>query len=118
MELKLDSNSKSAQDMKKCHKLMKLHFGKEIVLVNYYGPVQMGVFGLEYQYLPESLTLYIESERGIITLKTVNQTKKTFYPSMIFQETDYYHMSDSEKDIEQLIILTHKAIKEQLITFE
>lgn len=43
MELKLDSNSKSAQDMKKCHKLMKLHFGKEIVLVNYYGPVQMAM---------------------------------------------------------------------------
>lgn len=117
MELLIETNSLSALEMKKAHKTMQEVFQDLICLDRYYGPAQMGVFGLEYSYLPDNYKIHIESERGIITIMVKNDENKVFYPSMIYNEALYYHYSDNEKDVFQLINLTYKSIIRKEIIF-
>lgn len=117
MELLLETNSSSALAMKNAHKTMLEIFQDLISLEKYYGPVQMGVFGLEYSYLPEKYKICIESERGIITIMVKNDENKFFYPSMIYSEANYYHFADNKKDVFQLINLTYKSIIKKEIIF-
>lgn len=117
LELLLETNSPSACAMKNVHKIMLEVFKDLVCLENYYGPVQMGVFGLEYSYLPQKYKICIESERGIITIMVKNDENQVFYPNMIYSEADYYHCADDKKDVFQLIELTYKAIVEKEIIF-
>ena len=117
MELILETDSSSAKAMKNAHKTMLEIFQDGICLEKYYGPVQMGVFGLEYIYLPKKYKICIESERGIITIMVKNDENKFFYPSMIYSEANYYHSADNEEDVFQLINLTYKSIIKKEIIF-
>ena len=117
LELLLETNSSSALAMKNAHKTMLEIFQDLICLEKYYGPVQMGVFGLEYSYLPKKYTICIESERGIITIMVKNDENKFFYPSMIYSEANYYHYADNKEDVFQLINLTYKSIIKKEIIF-
>ena len=117
MELILETDSSSAKAMKNAHKTMLEIFQDGICLEKYYGPVQMGVFGLEYIYLPKKYKICIESERGIITIMVKNDEDKFFYPSMIYSEANYYHSADNEEDVFQLINLTYKSIIKKGIIF-
>ena len=117
MELILETDSSSAKAMKNAHKTMLEIFQDGICLEKYYGPVQMGVFGLKYIYLPKKYKICIESERGIITIMVKNDEDKFFYPSMIYSEANYYHSADNKKDVFQLINLTYKSIIKKEIFF-
>ena len=117
MELILETNSTSALEMKNAHNTMLEVFRDLIKLENYYGPVQMGVWGLEYSYVLEQYKICIECERGFITITVKNDVDERFYPSLIYSEADYYHFADNKKDVFQLIDLTHKAISEKEIIF-
>lgn len=44
--------------------IMRRTFGRSVKLVSYYGPVQMCVFGLEYEYKPKHYKFKVECERG------------------------------------------------------
>lgn len=117
MELQLEGKSKSIDGMRKCHKTMLNIFKEDIQLVNYWGPVQMCVFYLEYNYVPHKYKIILECERGFITMNVKNQEDHIFSPWMIFPEARYYHFEDVDKDVSQLIELTYKAIKENTIVF-
>lgn len=52
VSMKLEGQSKNHLGMRSADKLMRDHFKDTINLVNYWGPVQMCVFYLEYMYLP------------------------------------------------------------------
>lgn len=117
MELLLEGESKSIEGMKQCHKTMIKIFKEDIELVNYWGPVQMCVFYLEYHYVPYQFKIILECERGFLTLTVKNLEENSFSPWMTFPEARYYHYVDVDKDIFQLIQLTDKAIKEKKIVF-
>lgn len=117
MELILETDSTSALEMKNAHNTMLEVFRDLIKLENYYGPVQMDVWGLEYSCVLEKYKICIECERGFITITVKNDVDERFYPSLIYSEADYYHFADNKKDVFQLIDLTHKAISEKEIIF-
>lgn len=117
MELLLQADSISASEMKNAHNTMLEVFKGLINLENYYGPVQMDVWGLEYSYLLEKYKICIECERGFITIVVNNDMDERFYPSLIYSEADYYHFADKEEDVRQLIDLVYKAIIEKEIIF-
>ena len=117
MELIIEDNSKAASGMKKAHETMLDFFGEMVCLVKYWGPVQMCVFYLEYELSSFGYKIIIECERGFITISVKDQTGRCFYPSMIYPEADYYHFEDVDKDIYQLISLTHQAIMKNEIKF-
>lgn len=50
MELTFEGDSKAIREMKTAHETMLDFFGETIRLVQYWGPVQMCVFYLEYDY--------------------------------------------------------------------
>jgi hypothetical protein len=77
----------------------------------------MCVFYLEYDYSPSRYKIIIECERGFITISVKDQAEKQFSPWMIYPESRYYHFEDVDKDILQLISLTHQAIKKNEIKF-
>lgn len=118
MELILEDESISAKNMKNFHKIMLDIFGSDVQLVEYWGPVQMSVFYLEYHYLPCDYKIIMECERGFIVIEVQNKAGDVFWPLMIFPKANYFHYADVEKDVRQLVELTHKAIKENLIIFE
>lgn len=97
--------------------IMNQTFGNDVVLLSYYGPVQMCVFGLEYEYIPGKYKIKAECERGFISIEVINEKGLRFYPSMIYPESRYYHFEDRKEDVIQLIELTYKAIKDDEIVF-
>jgi hypothetical protein len=90
-------------------------FGEDVELVEYWGPVQMCVFYLKYNYSPDDYKIIFECERGFIVIRVQDKAGNIFYPLMIFPKARYFHYADVEKDVLQLVELTHKAIKEKLI---
>lgn len=117
MELIIKDNSKATSGMRKAHETMLNLFGEIVCLVKYWGPVQMCVFYLEYEYMPNCYKIIIECERGFITISVKDQTGRCFSPWMIYPESHYYHFEDVDKDIYQLISLTHQAIMNNEIKF-
>mgnify|MGYP004463071977 FL=1 len=117
MELMIEDSSIAALEMKNAHKIMLDVFQDSVCLEKYHGPSPMSVFGLEYNYISENYKIIIESERNIIVLMVKNNENELFYPSMIYKKARYYHYSDSEKDVFQLIDLTYKSIIKQKIIF-
>ncbi len=117
VELIFEKENSSTLEMKNAHNTMLDVFEELVRLEKYFGPVQMGVWGLEYSYLLEKYKICIESERGFITIKVKNDKNDIFYPSLIYSEANYYHFADVEKDVFQLIYLTKKAIVENEIKF-
>ncbi len=117
MQIHFETDSASTLEMKNAHNTMLTTFKDLIILENYYGPFQMDVWGLKYSYLLESYKISIECERGFITIKVINDANEWFTPSLIYSEAKYSHFADIEKDVFQLIELTHKAITENEIVF-
>lgn len=117
MELILEGQSSANYGMKLCHKIMLEFFQDSVCLVKYWGPVQMCVFYLEYDYYPSCYKIILECERGFITILVKDQTGRHFSPWMVYPESRYYHFEDVDKDIYQLISLTHEAIKKNDIKF-
>jgi hypothetical protein len=117
MELIIEGESKANRGMKMSHDTLLDIFGDTVTLVKYWGPVQMCVFYLEYDYTPNQYKIIIECERGFITISVINQKGDHFSPWMIYPESRYYHFEDVDKDIYQLISLTHQAILKNDIEF-
>ena len=115
--MKLEGAAKNHQGMSQFDSIMNQTFGNDVALVSYYGPVQMCVFGLEYEYIPGKYKIKAECERGFISIEVINEKGLRFYPSMIYPESRYYHFEDKISDIKQLIELTYKAIKDDEIVF-
>lgn len=115
--MKLESATKNHQGMSQFDSIMNQTFGNDVVLLSYYGPVQMCVFGLEYEYIPGKYKIKAECERGFISIEVINEKGLRFYPSMIYPESRYYHFEDRKEDVIQLIELTYKAIKDDEIVF-
>ena len=113
--MKLEGAAKNHQGMSQFDRIMNQTFGNDVVLLSYYGPVQMCVFGLEYEYIPGKYKIKAECERGFITIEVINEKGLRFYPSMIYPESRYYHFEDRKEDVIQLIELTYKAIKDDEI---
>jgi hypothetical protein len=117
MELIIEGDSRAISGMKLSHKIMLDFFGDTVCLVKYWGPVQMCVFYLEYDYSPSCYKIIIECERGFITISVREQTGRHFSPWMVYPESRYYHYEDVDKDVYQLISLTHQAIKKNEMKF-
>lgn len=115
--MELEGAAKNHHGMSQFDCIMNQTFGNDVVLLSYYGPVQMCVFGLEYEYIPGKYKIKAECERGFITIEVINEKGLKFYPSMIYPESRYYHFEDRKKDVMQLIELTYKAIKDDEIVF-
>ena len=115
--MKLEGATKNHQGMSQFDSIMNQTFGNDVVLLSYYGPVQMCVFGLEYEYIPGKYKIKAECERGFISIEVINEKGLRFYPSMIYPESRYYHFEDRKEDVIQLIELTYKAIKDDEIVF-
>jgi hypothetical protein len=117
MKLIVEDEIKASQGMKKIHETMLTFFGKTVELVNYWGPVQMGVFYLEYTYMPSQYKIVVECERGFITILVTNQVGNHFSPGILYPEARYYHFEDVDRDIYQLVNLTYRAIDRKEIQF-
>ena len=115
--MKLEGATKNHQGMSQFDSIMNQTFGNDVVILSYYGPVQMCVFGLEYEYIPGKYKIKAECERGFISIEVINEKGLRFYPSMIYPESRYYHFEDRKEDVIQLIELTYKAIKDDEIVF-
>ena len=115
--MKLEGATKNHQGMSQFDSIMNQTFGNDVVLLSYYGPVQMCVFGLEYEYIPGKYKIKAECERGFISIEVINEKGLRFYPCMIYPESRYYHFEDRKEDVIQLIELTYKAIKDDEIVF-
>jgi hypothetical protein len=111
MEHILEEESTSSNSIRNCHKIMLDIFGGDVKLVKYWGTVQMCVFYLEYHYFPGDYNIIMECECGFTVIEVPDEEGNVFQPSMIFSEAGYFHYTDVEKDILQLLELTHKAIK-------
>lgn len=117
MELIIEGESKANHGMKISHKLMLEFFEDTVCLGKYWGPVQMCVFYLEYDYSPSCYKIILECERGIITILVKDKAGRYFSPWMVYPESRYYHFEDVDKDVYQLISLTHQAIMKNDIKF-
>jgi len=115
--MELEGKTREFPGMNRADQLMRQYFGDSIKLVKYWGPVQMCVFYLEYEYMPLNYKIIIECERGFIVISAENQKGETFSPWMIYPEADYYHFEDRPDDVAQLVKLTHQALAEQRISF-
>ena len=62
--MELEGKAKNHAGMNSVQHTMNMVFGETVKLKSYYGPVQMCVFGLEYEYLPENYIIKLECERG------------------------------------------------------
>lgn len=117
MELSIKDNTKSSISMRFCNQIMFEVFQDSIELKEYFGPVQMGVFNLEYKYLTNDYKIIIDSGRGFITLTVKNKNGGIFSPWMIYPESRYFHFADVKENVYQLIELTFNAINESKIVF-
>lgn len=117
MELNFEKETTSTIEMKNAHNKMIEFFGDMVRLEKYFGPVQMGVWVLEYSYSLEKYKIIIESERGFIEIRVYNDRDEIFYPKLIYSEADYFHFADKERDVYQLINLTKRAIDNNAIVF-
>lgn len=117
MELIIKGESIANHGMKLSHKLMLEFFKDTVCLVSYWGPIQMSIFYLEYDYSPSCYKIIIECERGFITISVKDQAGRCFSPWMVYPESRYYHFEDVDKDVYQLISLTYQAIKKNDIKF-
>ena len=117
MELIIEGESKANHGMKISHKLMLEFFEDTVCLGKYWRPVQMCVFYLEYDYSPSCYKIILECERGIITILVKDKAGRYFSPWMVYPESRYYHFEDVDKDVYQLISLTHQAIMKNDIKF-
>ncbi len=115
--MQLEGAAKEYRGMSRFHHIMNLTFGETAHLESYYGPVQMCVFGLEYEYTPKNYRIKVECERGFITVEVINEKGLKFSPWMIYPESRYYHFEDRENDVKQLVELTYKAIIDNEIIF-
>lgn len=115
--MKLEGKAYSHTGMRTADELMKKYFKESIELIKYWGPVQMCVFYLEYDYKPMNYKIFIECERGFITINVTNHEGKRFSPWMIYPDTNYYHFEDRIDDIEDLVKLTYRAISKNEIVF-
>lgn len=115
--MELEGKSRDYPGMNRADQFMRKYFKDSIELVKYWGPVQMGVFYLEYDYIPLKYKIVIECERGFIGITVENKNGEIFSPWMIYPEADYYHFDDKSEDVEQLVKLTHRAFTKQKITF-
>ena len=115
--VKLEGKSRDYPGMNRADQFMRKYFKSSIELVKYWGPVQMCVFYLEYEYMPLHYKIIIECERGFIVITVKNTNGEIFSPWMIYPEADRYHFEDKPEDVEQLVKLTHRAIAKQKITF-
>lgn len=115
--MKLEGVAKNHQGMSQFDNIMNQTFGNDVALVSYYGPVQMCVFGLEYEYIPGKYKIKAECERGFITIEVINENGLRFCPWMIYPESRYYHFEDKKSDVKQLIELSFKAIIDDEIVF-
>lgn len=115
--MELEGKSRDYPGMNRADQLMRKYFKDSVELVKYWGPVQMCVFYLEYEYKPLHYKIIIECERGFIVIAVENKNGEKFFPWMIYPETDYYHFEDKPEDVKQLIKLTHRAITKQEISF-
>ena len=117
MELNLDNKGPEADGMRRIHKTMQKYFGDTVCLAHYWGPEQMRVFALAYNYSPESYQITLECERGFLTLSVKDETGNTFTPWILYPEIRRYLFEDKSQDIEQLVSLTHQAISKNEIRF-
>lgn len=117
MQFIISDETPSKREMKRCHEIMLEIFKEQIELVKYWGPEQMCVFYLEYLEIKYNYKIVLECERGFITINVKNQDGAIFSPRMIYPEARYYHYTDVDKDIYQLVQLTYKAIHMQEIKF-
>ncbi len=117
MELVLNTENQSGRGMQYINDTMKRIFKDTVVLENYWGPVQMCVFNLEYHYLPKNYIITFECERGVLVVEAKDPEGRRFSPGMIYPEANYYHYEDVDRDIDQLVSLTYKAIRNQEATF-
>lgn len=116
--MELEGKSYEHLGMRNADQLMRKYFKDSIELVKYWGPVQMCVFYLEYEYLPSNYKIIIECERGVITICVKNEEGEMFSPSMIYPSAKYFHYEDRIEDIRQLVELTHQAIVKCEISFQ
>lgn len=117
MEMELEGKAHDSPGMNTADRFMRKYFRNSIELVKYWGPVQMCVFYLEYEYKPLHYKIRIECERGFIVITAENQNGEIFSPWMIYPEADGYHFEDRPEDVQQLVKLTHRAIAKQEIFF-
>jgi hypothetical protein len=117
MELILDGNSRATQGMRFIHKTMLQYFDDKISLVNCYGPVQMCVFFLEYDYTPKGYKILIDCERGIFTVEVKDPNNGVFSPWMIYPESNYFHYEDQEADVIHAVSQIHRAIENSELRF-
>lgn len=115
--MKLEGQSYEYVGMRRIDQLMRDYFKDSIKLVKYWGPVQMCVFYLEYEYVPMNYKIIVECERGIFNIEVVNQDEKRFFPYMIYPGINYYHYEDRIEDVKESVSLTHKAISKNEIVF-
>lgn len=97
--------------------IMRRTFGRSVKLVSYYGPVQMCVFGLEYEYKPKNYKFKVECERGTIQIEIYNEDGLVFCPWFVYPETRRVHYIDKGGDMEDLVQSTYRAIQNEEIIF-
>lgn len=97
--------------------IMRRTFGRSVKLESYYGPVQMCVFGLEYEYKPKNYKFKVECERGAIQIEIYNEDGLIFCPWFIYPETRRVHYIDKGGDMEELVQSTYRAIQNEEIIF-
>ncbi len=118
MELILEEKSISANSMRNCHKIMLDIFGEDVELVEYWGPVQMCVFYLEYHYSPRDYKIIMECERGFIVIEVQDKAGNVFWPLMVFPKANYFHYADVEKYEETIEYIKELIEKENFILVE
>ena len=117
MELMLDGDNRMNRGMRTCHEMMIKNFKNTVTLVKYWGPVQMCVFYLEYEYSKKPYKIILECERGFLTIEVEDQAGNVFFPGMIYPEARHYHFEDVDEDIEQLVQLTYRAFEKNEVKF-
>lgn len=92
---------------------MTAAFGKDIKLTVCWGPVQMCVFRLEYDYRPLNYNVVFECERGIILGYIINGEGKAFNPTQKYPGENYYHSVHIAKELDQMINIVIRAVNEK-----
>lgn len=115
--MKPERNLFEHSGMRNIDRLMFKYFGKNIELVNYWGPVQMCVFCLEYRYLPLDYTIRIECERGVVVLGIKNREGKSFCPTYLHPPIRCRY-EDVEADMDELVRFAYEVIRDNQVDFE
>lgn len=117
MDFVVDTTSSCGRGMIRTHELMRQYFDDTVSLVNYWGPVQMCVFYIEYEYLPKGYKIIGDCERGYITMTVKNNANQLFRPGFLYPEADRFHFEDRIDDLVELVSLTFEAISSNKIFF-